>query len=83
MTVIDFYAAHALDGRAMLQNGMWIVRARNHYSSTLWLCHADAMEIELLDPLMDVRFLERRKVTQPAAWHRAIVKSVRLERLIA
>lgn len=60
MTVVAFYALHAVDGRAPLRKSVafeppaWISRAEHRGRATYWLCKSAAVDIELLDPLDDV-----------------------------
>lgn len=83
MTVAEYYAAHVDDGRAFFRNGaLWIIRARSFdgAATTYWLCGTNYEGIELVDPLMDMRFLKRRRVEQTSEWHHAMEKSVRYAR---
>lgn len=81
MTVIDWYGAHAIDGRAPLRVSgsheppTWISRAQYRGRSTYWLCRRDAFEIELLDPLQDVKTINADRLHRSTAWHRAVERA--------
>lgn len=83
VTVADFYAAHAVDGRACLRGSAshepptWIARAQFHGRSTYWLCKRDAFEIELLDPLQDVKTIRAAPMRRTNAWHQAAARGAR------
>lgn len=91
MSVIEFYAKFAVEGRAPLRGRgrppkqlpsdapAWVVRISAYGRTTYWLCKRDEFEIHLLDPTSDVTTLKRENTPHSAEWHRAIVRSPRLE----
>jgi len=59
VTVAEYYAVAAVDGRAPLgeQRTTWISRARSHGRVTYWLCRRDDVGIEVIDPTEDIERL--------------------------
>lgn len=80
MTVAEYFAAHATEGRAFLRgrastDRAWISKASAHGRSTFWLCRDNAEGIDLLDPLMDTRFVRTASPKQSKAWHQRMRRS--------
>lgn len=91
MSVAEFYAKHAIDGRAMLRGRgrpprhvqadapAWIVRISAFGRTTYWLCKRDDFEIAVLDPTGDVTALKREKTPHSRDWHRAMARATPLQ----
>ena len=81
MSVAEYYAQRAIEGRAVLGGSTayepptWISRATAHGQVSYWLCRRDEFAIEQLEADRDVDTIRSTPMRQPRSWHRQFARA--------